>query len=309
MLWLFFILLIYLTVCGFFIKRMSYGIAISIGWINVFLAVTVSFWISRSFSLPLVRMLLLVGGLFMAMKTVVYINSGKPLPFYRWICFSWFWVGMTPETFRSRREKIKFPLRAFFIGVLNVIIGYLFILLCQYSLASQFNYFLSWILALIGISLLFHFGLLSFLRIFWLVLGFPVKPLFYFPWRARTLAKFWGFRWNTAFVEMTSASIFKPLWKRTKASKALALMVTFIVSGLFHEIAITLPVQSGFGRPLGYFLLQGISVCLEKYLERRRPDIVKRFGRLWTWLILLLPLPLLFTPAFTDILFFVVSVL
>jgi alginate O-acetyltransferase complex protein AlgI len=41
-------------------------------------------------------------------------------------------------------------------------------------------------------------------------------------------------------------------------------MAIFLASGLLHELAITLPVRSGFGLPTLYFLLHGILTILEK---------------------------------------------
>jgi alginate O-acetyltransferase complex protein AlgI len=65
-------------------------------------------------------------------------------------------------------------------------------------------------------------------------------------------------------------------------------------------LAISLPVQAGYGLPLLYFCLHGMVVLLE-----RRVDWLKRFllyrpwlAHVWTLGWLLLPLPLLFHPYF-----------
>lgn len=70
-------------------------------------------------------------------------------------------------------------------------------------------------------------------------------------------------------------------------------MAVFLASGLLHELAITLPVRSGFGLPTLYFVLHGALVLLEK---RRGRD----FGKIPALLAIVLPLGLLFPPEFQN---------
>jgi hypothetical protein len=73
-----------------------------------------------------------------------------------------------------------------------------------------------------------------------------------------------------------------------------AIVAVFLVSGLLHEMAISYPAGAGWGLPLSYFALQGVLVLAERRLRIR--------SRLFTWAAILLPLPLLFTSAFRDVL-------
>jgi alginate O-acetyltransferase complex protein AlgI len=59
---------------------------------------------------------------------------------------------------------------------------------------------------------------------------------------------------------------------------------------VLHELAITLPVRSGFGLPTLYFTMHGILTLLEKKRGRR-------FGKIPALLAVIVPLGLLF-PAF-----------
>jgi alginate O-acetyltransferase complex protein AlgI len=68
-------------------------------------------------------------------------------------------------------------------------------------------------------------------------------------------------------------------------------VVSFLASGLLHELAISVPVRAGYGLPTAYFVLQGALVVLEKRI-RREP------GRLWTLFWLVAPLPMLFHAPF-----------
>jgi hypothetical protein len=70
-------------------------------------------------------------------------------------------------------------------------------------------------------------------------------------------------------------------------------MAIFLASGLLHELAITLPVRSGFGLPTLYFLLHGILTILEKKWG-------SPLGKIPTLIIVVLPLGLLFPPAFQQ---------
>ena len=64
------------------------------------------------------------------------------------------------------------------------------------------------------------------------------------------------------------------------------------VSGLLHEIGISYADGISWGKPLLYFIIQGAGMELEKR---------RRFPRALAWAWILLPVPLLFTPAFTNL--------
>jgi alginate O-acetyltransferase complex protein AlgI len=70
-------------------------------------------------------------------------------------------------------------------------------------------------------------------------------------------------------------------------------MAVFIASGLLHELAITLPVRSGFGLPTVYFTLHGILTLLEKRWGRP-------LGKIPALLAVILPLGMLFPPHFQS---------
>ena len=72
----------------------------------------------------------------------------------------------------------------------------------------------------------------------------------------------------------------------------------FVVSGLLHEMAISLPVRAGYGGPLAYFVLHGVLVLLEPRLDREGWKPTGAWGLGWTLGWLALPIPLLFHPPF-----------
>jgi len=113
-----------------------------------------------------------------------------------------------------------------------------------------------------------------------------------------SLTGFWGERWNMAFSKMTSITIFRPL--RNKIGPGAALMVAFGFSGLLHELALSVPVNRGYGLPMLYFIIQGVTVLLEKILADGGAAFLKHpfTGRLWTLFWAIAPIPLLFHPQF-----------
>ena len=114
---------------------------------------------------------------------------------------------------------------------------------------------------------------------------------------SKSLAEFWGRRWNLAFSEMTAIGVYRPLSRLT--GKPPALVVAFLFSGLLHELAISLPVRAGFGLPLLYFAIHGVLMLAERALERAgRPVYRRRWRTGLTLFWLAAPLPILFHRPF-----------
>ena len=82
------------------------------------------------------------------------------------------------------------------------------------------------------------------------------------PILSKTLSEFWGKRWNLGFRQLAHDLIFRPLHKRIGVGAASLLV--FVVSGLIHDLVISLPARGGYGLPTGYFVLQGVGVSLER---------------------------------------------
>src|SRR5206468_7769584 len=108
--------------------------------------------------------------------------------------------------------------------------------------------------------------------------------------------EFWSRRWNLAFSEMTAIAIYQPLALRL--GRGPALMAGFALSGLLHEMAISVPVRAGYGLPLLYFMIQGGLVLVERALSRNGHALDGWLGRAWAYFWLALPLPLLFHRPF-----------
>jgi len=256
---------------------------------------------------PIIKMLAIIATTFTGMKAVAvtayYKDKKASLNFIQWLAFVIGWAGMLPQPFE------KFPAPSLtggwpmiWFGVSRIIGGLAFVLLAHRLVLLPVNQrvpdvFISAIL-LVALSLILHFGLLSVGAGMWRFSGVNTYYLFRKPANATSLTGFWSKRWNLAFSEMTSLTIFRPL--RDKLGAPLALMASFIFSGLLHELALSVPVNSGYGLPTLYFIIQGAMVLIEKKLIEQKSWVLsnKIFCKLWVFFWLIAPMPLLFHSQF-----------
>jgi hypothetical protein len=115
---------------------------------------------------------------------------------------------------------------------------------------------------LIGLAFLFHFGLFHLLALFWQRAGLNAQPIMRAPVLSKSVAEFWNRRWNVAFNQLVYPAVFRPLARRL--NPLWACLAAFLVSGLVHELVISIPAGGGYGLPTAYFLVQGCAVLLER---------------------------------------------
>ena len=248
------------------------------------------------------RMLGIAGALIYALKAVVSVEerlgTGVTLSPLRWLAFAAAWPGMRPSLFAGLGTRsLPGGLRLIVSGAARLAAGALLFLAARYAWAEG-HAILATALALPALSLILHFGIFNILAGAWRLLGARCDALFRAPLRSRSLTEFWGRRWNLAFSEMTALGIYRPLEPRVGRPAAMA--AAFLVSGLLHEIAISLPVNRGYGLPLAYFALHGLLRLAELGLERAGHPISRHawIGRTWTIFWLVLPVPILFHRPF-----------
>jgi Membrane bound O-acyl transferase family len=252
---------------------------------------------------PLYRMIALVSLQLLSIKAIVMVEvyaNKKSLSFWSWCAFvSWF--GMRPRLFERLFTK---PLhgagKLLGKGVSRILVGLFLLYLSKQTSQSLGNmYFLTALLALVGLSFVLHFGILNISTAFWRLGGIDVRELFRAPYQARSLQEFWGKRWNMAFSEMTAIIVYKPL--KTKLGNQIALIASFLLSGILHEIAISLPVGAGFGLPLLYFVLQSFAMQIEnKIAWIKQLTSHHILSHVWVFCWLVLPMPFLFHEKFIQ---------
>lgn len=151
-------------------------------------------------------------------------------------------------------------------------------------------------LGIAGGVLILHFGAFDLISLAWRSRGVDAPPLMDAPHRAVSVAEFWNRRWNRAFHQLVIRFVFTPLARRLGPLRAMG--VGFAVSGLIHELAISVPARGGLGLPTAYFLIQGLGVALERTKPLRScgaPGWMRHAG---TLLWVAGPSPLLFHPPF-----------
>ena len=111
---------------------------------------------------------------------------------------------------------------------------------------------------------------------------------------ARSVADFWGKRWNAWFSDWFRQVIFR----RWRARPVTALMLVFLVSGLIHEIVLNLNLwfltgHAPFGSMMLYFGVQPLGILAERNWLTNYPKVNVGFA----WLIVLGPAPLIVNEA------------
>jgi hypothetical protein len=256
---------------------------------------------------PVIRMLAIIATTFIAMKVIAVTQTYKDkrltLTFTQWFVFATGWAGMRAQPFETLGDKalpgglpmIKFGISRFIAGLTLILVAHL---VTSLHIGLQFRYFILSMLSLVGLSMVLHFGLLSISAGIWRFMGANTYYLFRQPAKALSLTEFWSKRWNLAFSEMTAIAIFRPL--KGQLGSGIALTLAFMFSGLLHELALSVPVSSGYGLPMIYFVIQGSVVLVEKGLIIKKITLLqnKLIARLWVLFWLVVPIPLLFNEQF-----------
>jgi alginate O-acetyltransferase complex protein AlgI len=247
------------------------------------------------------RMLAIIAAVLYGMKAVAAVESrldGKPpLSIAKWLIFCLLWFGMRPDVFQKLGRSPRPGAASLLVsGSGRMAIGAALIAAAAWTAPRTPVYEPRSIAALgllmTGLSIVVHFGLFDVLAGMWRFQGADCPKLFRAPFLSRSLTEFWSRRWNVAFSEMAALVVFRPA--KTVLGPAVAKTAAFLLSGLLHELAISVPVNAGYGLPFCYFLLHALAMRLETTPPLRRALRSPVVARVWTAAWILLPLPLLF---------------
>ena len=238
-------------------------------------------------------MWLLALALFFAAK-IITLGRIEPAtrlnPYY----YTLFWVGMDVRPFCDRAEP-RLRTDTIATGIGKMLAGALLLWVVAPQLADA-PYAAGW-LGLVGMVLLIHFGFFHLLAVFWQRQGVPVEPIMRKPLLSRTLAEFWSERWNRAFHMLMHRFVFRP-GRKLFGTRGAAFAV-FLVSGIVHDLVISIPAQGGYGLPTLYFVFQFVGLVAQKSGAARSLGLNQGAkGWLFTMAFTTLPLPLLFPGPF-----------
>lgn len=176
--------------------------------------------------------------------------------------YLWLWPGMDAEAFLSERAPLPSPTAVEWTRAAGKTVFGAALVWGVVRFAALLDPLLTGWIGLCGLVFLFHFGSFHLVALAWRSWGVNGEPIMRAPLRSRSLAEFWGRRWNTAFNLLVKEFLFRPLCPAVGA-KAATLLV-FMLSGLVHELVISLPACGGYGLPTIYFVLQGAGLLAER---------------------------------------------
>jgi hypothetical protein len=172
------------------------------------------------------------------------------------------WPGMDADTFLNLARLPSKPAATEWRAALSkTVFGALLLWVVMRRVFPVSPIVAGW-LGLIGLCACLHFGAFHLLSIAWRRAGVAAEPLMRQPLRAKSVAEFWGRRWNHDYHHLAHRYVFVPLLKTV--GKAPAFWLTFFISGLLHDLVISVPAQGGYGRPTLYFLLQACGITFER---------------------------------------------
>jgi hypothetical protein len=245
-------------------------------------------------------MWLLAFAIYFACKLLTWSTAAKAgVPAWRQWAYLLAWPGMDARRFfdADARDRLsRPPIYEWFAAIFKLILGAIIFWGAQYVLPTGWPIVLGWA-GMVGIAMVLHFGLFHLLSCFWRGLGVDARPLMNQPLHSTSVAEFWGSRWNMAFRDLTHTFLFRPLARRLSLPWALA--ISFLVSGLVHDLVISLPAGGGYGGPTAFFIVQAIAILIERSPFGRRLGLDRGLvGWLFTAIALLAPARLLFHDRF-----------
>ncbi|HSP45398.1 MAG TPA: DCC1-like thiol-disulfide oxidoreductase family protein [Chthoniobacterales bacterium] len=188
-------------------------------------------------------------------------GGGSAGPF-RAACYLLAWPGMSAARFLSSNRTPRLSrsdgVKSSALAIARILLGAVLV----FSLARCFaEPILSGWMGMVGMILILHFGLFELASIGWRAMRVDAPPIMNRPLRSTSVSEFWGRRWNAAFNDLAARRVFRPAARAV--GPATATLIAFAVSGLIHELVISLPAGAGFGLPTVYFLVQGVGVLAE----------------------------------------------
>jgi len=207
------------------------------------------------------------------------------------------WPGLDANRFLDPQCRPNEPaIREWISAVFQLVLGAAIFWNAQYSFFAASPILLGWA-GMVGVVLILHFGIFKLMSCAWRMVGVDARPLMVAPLAATSITEFWGKRWNTAFRDFAHEMLFHPLARRCGVSKALFL--TFVFSGLIHDVVISLPAGAGYGGPAAFFVIQLVAMAIERSRLGRELGLGRgRHGWLFTATVLIVPAALLFHAYF-----------
>jgi predicted DCC family thiol-disulfide oxidoreductase YuxK len=178
------------------------------------------------------------------------------------------WPGMDAKPFMDDTEPAEKPAWGEWLGAWFKFLLGTFILWGLTPLAGESSPILSAWTGMLGVILMLHFGSFHLMSLAWRSFGVVAEPIMRSPVMSTSLSLFWSERWNRGFNQLAHDLVFRVTYRRFGVGTAILLV--FLVSGLVHDLVISLPAGAMFGLPTAYFMIQGVGVLIERSRHGRR---------------------------------------
>lgn len=244
-------------------------------------------------------MWLLAISIFAALKLLTWAIADKTdIPIWRQIAYLVAWPGMNAREFFESDQVVRVSPQEWLAALGKTLLGVIVIWAVLPIVSLSPIEIPGWTL-LAGLALVLHCGFFHLLSCFWRSQGVRADPLMNRPLCATSVSEFWSRRWNTAYRDLTNQFVVRPLIRKIGAPSSLWL--GFLVSGVIHDVVISVPAGAGYGLPTIFFLLQAAGWSLERSAIGKRIGLGRGLlGWCFTTLVLVLPAPLLFHRAFLE---------
>ncbi len=238
---------------------------------------------------PLQTVVLCFVSIVMLLKTMQIAASGSHWPAGRRL---WHLFGVV-DTRPARRVPPSLDVRGLGVVFLNgLLLVAALAALTSLGGLSGFARTLAWVLAAATLAYASFEVLSGLVHFAYLAGGVDLPTLQRNPIASRSLAEFWGQRWNRVVGGWLREFFFAPLARRRRPQLGLA--AAFGASAAIHAWLIFALGAEAAAMMAAYFLLQGAALFVESRIGlRRAPPIL---GRAWAIGVLLAPLPLLLGP-------------
>jgi Membrane bound O-acyl transferase family len=248
---------------------------------------------------PWVFMWVLSFAIYLSLKWVTWWRARERIahPAWRSAAYLLAWPGMDAGAFLDASQRVPPPAPTTWLsGIFETILGAILLWVVARSVPQANSLLRGWV-GMLGLILLLHFGTFRIVALLWQSLGIKAKTIMSAPLRSTSLGEFWGKRWNLGFRQLSHELIFRPMHRKLGAEAAGFLV--FVVSGLIHDLVISLPARGGYGLPTIYFLLQGMGMTVEHSQFGKRLGLAQGV-RGWCFMMVFLTAPVfwLFHPPF-----------
>ena len=243
----------------------------------------------------------LIFAFFGAMKWLTWRRTSAPdVSPWRHIGYLFFWPGLDAPAFLRGTAARDAPVdpREGVVALGKLFLGAALFWGAARWVPSDWPLVQGWA-GLAGLAVGLLGGASHFASWLWRAGGVEAEPIMDAPLRSRSIAEFWGRRWNRAFHDFVRRFVHRPIAERFGSTSATT--AVFLFSGFLHDAVLSFSAGAGYGRPMLYFLLQLAGLAVERSRLGKRLALGRGLrGRIFAITVIVGPAGLLFHRPFIE---------